>query len=205
MRELMNIVESEEQRQVLNEQIFYNGKQHPLHAVLEELRANPLAPFVRVFGSAAVKPLKKIPGDIDIFVDASRVTLSREERKQGTRALLQTAHKHYGYLDPFILITKKLMTDRGDGKPHIQRTLYVRDEYATSWVPAKNAGAIIRAGMSGTPLSDLQEFDLAERAPPTRKGERFIRKHKAEFKDRYGDNWKGVLYATAWKLFGEDK
>jgi len=172
--------------------------------VLNELRANPLAPYIRVFGSAAVKPLKKIPGDIDIFVDASRVSLSPEQRKEGTRALLATAHKHYGYLDPFILISKKITDDRGDGKPIVQRTLYVRDERATSWVPAKHAGAIIRAGMTGTLLKDLPEFDLAERAPATRKGERFIRRHKAEFKERYGDNWKGVLYATAWKLFGEE-
>jgi hypothetical protein len=44
---------------------------------------------------------------------------------------------------------------------------------------------------------------LDERAPHTKKGEKFIKKHKAEFKKRYGDMWKQILYATAWKLFGE--
>jgi hypothetical protein len=43
---------------------------------------------------------------------------------------------------------------------------------------------------------------LMEKAPPGKKAKRFITKRKADFKDRYGDAWKEVLYATAWKLFG---
>ena len=43
---------------------------------------------------------------------------------------------------------------------------------------------------------------IFEKAPPGAKAERFIKKHKKEFKKRYGDAWKEVLYATAWKLFG---
>lgn len=44
---------------------------------------------------------------------------------------------------------------------------------------------------------------LFERAPPGEKAERFIKKHKPDFKKRYGKRWKEVLYATAWKRFGE--
>lgn len=44
---------------------------------------------------------------------------------------------------------------------------------------------------------------LAEKAPPGKKARRFIRKAKADFKARYGDHWKQVLYATAHKMFGE--
>lgn len=43
---------------------------------------------------------------------------------------------------------------------------------------------------------------LDEKAPPGKKAKSFIRKRKKDFQDRYGDAWKQVLYATAWKLFG---
>lgn len=43
---------------------------------------------------------------------------------------------------------------------------------------------------------------IAERAPPGRKAKRFIKKLTPQFKERYGDAWKQVLYATAWKNFG---
>ena len=45
---------------------------------------------------------------------------------------------------------------------------------------------------------------MVESAPPGKKAEDFIRKHKSEFKKRYGKK-RGteVLYATAWKKFGE--
>lgn len=42
-----------------------------------------------------------------------------------------------------------------------------------------------------------------EVAPPGEDAESFIKKNKEEFKDRYGDRWEEVLYATAWKQFGE--
>ena len=42
-----------------------------------------------------------------------------------------------------------------------------------------------------------------EAAPPNEKAEDFIQKAKASFKSRYGDDWKKVLYATAWKRFGK--
>ena len=45
--------------------------------------------------------------------------------------------------------------------------------------------------------------DLNEKAPKGKKAKRFIRRAKQDFKDRYGDAWKQVLYATAWKMFGE--
>ena len=51
-----------------------------------------------------------------------------------------------------------------------------------------------------------QEFDFEpamESAPPGKKAERFIKHQKADFKKRYGKRWKKVLYATAWKQFGE--
>lgn len=47
--------------------------------------------------------------------------------------------------------------------------------------------------------------DLQEKAPPGAKAERFIQQNKEDFKKRYGDRWEEVLYATAWKQFGESE
>lgn len=44
---------------------------------------------------------------------------------------------------------------------------------------------------------------IMERAPKVAKAERFIKNSKEYFKKRYGKRWKNILYATAWKLFGE--
>ncbi len=44
---------------------------------------------------------------------------------------------------------------------------------------------------------------LVESAPSGKKAERFIKHAKKDFKKKYGKNWKKVLYATAWKNFGE--
>lgn len=43
---------------------------------------------------------------------------------------------------------------------------------------------------------------IDEKAPPGKKAKRFIKKLTPQFKKRYGDAWKQVLYATAWKNFG---
>ena len=47
--------------------------------------------------------------------------------------------------------------------------------------------------------------DLSERAPPSNKGQRFLAKARKDFRKRYGQAWKRVLYATAWKMFGTDQ
>jgi hypothetical protein len=48
-----------------------------------------------------------------------------------------------------------------------------------------------------------KNMNVFEKAPPGEKAEHFITKHKAEFKKRYGKKGTEVLYATAWKKFGE--
>lgn len=60
------------------------------------------------------------------------------------------------------------------------------------------------AGMT-LPLGSLRRRNITEVAPAGKKAEDFITKNKASFKKRYGDNWERVLYATAWKLFGDKK
>ena len=51
-------------------------------------------------------------------------------------------------------------------------------------------------------MDDIVNKKINEVAPRGKKAEKFIRGNKEKFKDRYGDNWESVLYATAWKLFG---
>jgi hypothetical protein len=50
---------------------------------------------------------------------------------------------------------------------------------------------------------DRKANEIAEVAPPGKKAERFIKKHKKEFKKNYGKKWASYLYGTAWKQFGE--
>lgn len=51
-------------------------------------------------------------------------------------------------------------------------------------------------------MKTFKEF-LNEKAPPGKKAEEWIKKNKQKFKDEYGEDWEQVLYATAWKMFGE--
>jgi len=44
---------------------------------------------------------------------------------------------------------------------------------------------------------------VKEKAPPGKKAEEFIKDNKTKFKDQYGKRWESVLYATAWKKFGQ--
>lgn len=62
------------------------------------------------------------------------------------------------------------------------------------------------AGMT-LPIASLKRRNpsLTEVAPEGEKAEEFIQKNKASFKKRYGDEWERILYATAWKLFGDKK
>ena len=53
-------------------------------------------------------------------------------------------------------------------------------------------------------VEDIEPLiDFHEVAPPSAGAERFIKANKAKFKKQYGEkNGEKVLYATAWKLFG---
>lgn len=44
---------------------------------------------------------------------------------------------------------------------------------------------------------------LNEVTPPDDKSERFVKKAKASFKDRYGDDWASYLYGVAWKQYNK--
>lgn len=44
---------------------------------------------------------------------------------------------------------------------------------------------------------------INEVTPPDEKSERFVKKAKASFKDRYGDDWASYLYGVAWKQYNK--
>lgn len=53
------------------------------------------------------------------------------------------------------------------------------------------------------PISSMKRKEpFDEVAPDNIEAENFILKNKNAFKKRYGDAWEKILYATAWKLFG---
>lgn len=45
--------------------------------------------------------------------------------------------------------------------------------------------------------------NIMEVAPPSEKIERFIKKNKKAFRERYGKDWERILYATAWKMYNK--
>ena len=47
----------------------------------------------------------------------------------------------------------------------------------------------------------LVRKEIDEVAPPGKDAESWIKKNKKRFKDKYGKEWKNVLYATAWKNY----
>ena len=71
----------------------------------------------------------------------------------------------------------------------------------------------IRTGMKLAAINEMfellfgeallnEEEMISEKAPPDAEIEKWLEKPetKAEFKDRYGDDWEKVMYATAWKM-----
>jgi predicted nucleotidyltransferase len=107
-------------------------------AIFERLQASPLAPHIRVFGSAAIHGSD--PKDVDIFVDFNVPSGKAEISRSGRADLLKIAKDFYGHFDPYFLVGS---------------TLFTRNAEATGWITAKNAPALIEAGKAGVSLSDL--------------------------------------------------
>jgi len=58
-----------------------------------------------------------------------------------------------------------------------------------------------------TTIDEDFEYLVLEVSPPSGPARRFSKKEKvkAEFRERYGKNWKGIFYATAWKMHGKSE
>lgn len=79
---------------------------------------------------------------------------------------------------------------------------YLNSKQLINWY--KKLGFRIVGGDEENPYVERTPA-LNEKAPPGKKAKHFIKHREADFKERYGDAWKEVLYATANKLFHKKK
>lgn len=49
-------------------------------------------------------------------------------------------------------------------------------------------------------MNDNEMEELDEKSPPSKEAEKWIEDNKEKFKKKYGDEWKKVIYSTAWKM-----
>lgn len=130
-----------------------------LDAIVQALKASPLAPGIRIFGSATRRD-GMVPGDIDAFV-AVPEGLAPAVRKAAFDALLRlTEGDNHGLFDPFRLmrpagVAESVLVTRG---PAREANRWVKAEPAT-------AAAIERAGRAGIPVAEFGRRFVAEFAP----------------------------------------
>jgi predicted nucleotidyltransferase len=125
----------------------FTARMERLDAVIEALRANGMAPWIKVFGSAVAKA-DQVPGDIDVFVDLADVQIDPAARKEAIWNLLQLSvaggyHGNYGLFDPFVLNRKGVLSTRNEADSRLN----------VAWQRAQEADAIIAAGRAGMPLA----------------------------------------------------
>lgn len=89
-----------------------------------------------------------------------------------------------------------------------QETQDVRDKHRTKLQDLRRADAEQRE-KARRKADELKRKELEkqqnEEAPPSSKMERFIKKNKAAFNKKYGENGEKILYATAWKMHNKNK
>src|SRR5690606_36738008 len=127
------------------------------------LKANPLAPHIRIFGSALHKD---VPGDIDAFYEGPS-DLPEPTHSEAARAYLLLAVKggyqgNYACFDPFLLTLS--------GKLYIRNERY---DAAIDWVLASQdtARELVEAGLLGTLVLEfdrrLSDEWLAQQETPS--------------------------------------
>lgn len=122
---------------------IFAARMERLDTIIDTLRANSMAPWIKVFGSAIAKP-RLVPGDIDIFVDLSAVKLDKDSRAEALSSLLQLAvaggyHGNYGMFDPFVLNRKGVLYTRNEAS----------DSFNVGWQVAQKPETIIVSGRAG--------------------------------------------------------
>lgn len=120
-----------------------------LDRIVTALKENPLAPWIRIFGSAA-NEVDLIPGDIDAFVELDLVDLPKGIRHLAINQFLLLAveggyHGNYGMFDPFLLDKNRKLFTRNEGT----------SRYSTGWIAAEKQIAIAKAGRGGIPVLDF--------------------------------------------------
>ncbi len=120
-----------------------------LRAALAALRASPLAERIRVFGSAARRDEPaRVPGDLDVFVDAVD--------GPDMRVLLRLMIRFWPQIDGFVVWNGMLMcrTPSADGR-------------ILSWMPVeRRVATLLKAGRAGIPLDAVTGDWLDEARGP---------------------------------------
>jgi hypothetical protein len=131
-----------------------------LDTLVQALKDSPLAPGIRIFGSAVSAPEGQIPGDIDAFI-VTPDGLDPAVRKAAYAAILRlTEGDNYGLFDPFrtmrsgVRETRVLVT-RGDVR---QANTWIKADPTTAW-------AITQAGHAGVPVEAFSRRFADELAP----------------------------------------
>ena len=120
-----------------------------LDTIMDEIRRDPAAPYIRVFGSAINEP-DVIPGDIDVFLDLDSMPRSHSMAHAADRLLMLSVkgsyHGNYGLLDPFVLTRSGLLLTRSHG--YTQRTVI--------WEKVRQPRTMMAQGRKGTPVPDFR-------------------------------------------------
>lgn len=100
---------------------------------------------------------------------------------------------------------KNIKTLEGTVNESIQGEWYFEDFCDAVIGHGLSLEAVMTGDIAGItqPIGMLKRKMVYESAPPGEKAEQFILKNKVAFKKRYGDEWRQILYATSWKLFGD--
>jgi hypothetical protein len=126
----------------------------PLDLLLHELRRLPHASQVRVFGSLITD--KSQPVDVDVGLVALECATwdhVRQRYAATVHTLLALAHAHYGWLDPYVLL---------------EGNVVVRNDEATGWKVAANAGSISQAILNGWSLEHAIQVRVDKQHPVPR-------------------------------------
>ena len=138
-----------------------------------------------------------IPGDSDLFVRAMRKGKSAnpESTNEDVRVWVDNWYEEHG--GNWVLSEKTdLLTFMAYGLGEGCQCCQDRSGDGAS------LGSVLLKLLALRNSRRIGSLAVDESAPPTEKAERFVKSAKGDFRTRYGDRWKQVLYATAWKRFG---
>jgi hypothetical protein len=151
--------------------------------------------------------MSKVSDFVSLIIQAARdaaLKLTVEPYHHGSGALIKSLELNNADLDRFLIeitaladedhmnLRLSLAADNTQIKNEFQRHGFVT-------MPTEHGAQMERTPQGIT----YDELEFMESAPPGKKAERFIKHQKKDFRKRYGKRWKEVLYATAWKQFGE--
>lgn len=153
--------------------------------------------------------MSKVQDFISLIIQAARasaITIAVEQYRHGSGAMITSLKliNPSADLDRFLIEITALADEDRMG---IQLSLnssntHIKNEFQKHGFFVVNEEHSLQMERNPQGLT-YQELEFMESAPPGAKAKRFIKHQKSDFKKRYGKRWKQMLYATAWKQFGE--